>query len=234
MESRGILVIEDDMLIRRALEESLGQQGYVVYGASLGREGLELFGSRSPCLVLLDLMLPDLDGLEVCGQIRRLSDVPIIILTAKSQEVDVVLGFERGADDYITKPFSMRELLLRIRAILRRVGVLGGGGCRGGVYEFGGVRVDLEAMEICRDGKVYSISPLEREVLKMLLENGDRVVSRNAFLNRIWGYESYPTTRTIDFHISRLRNKIERDPSRPEYILTVHGVGYKFRGKFSG
>lgn len=224
-----ILVVEDEKAIATGLCRSLEKEGYEVLHSEDGKTGLEMAQKESPNLLLLDLMLPEMDGLEVCRELRKSSEVPIIMLTAKSQEVDVVVGFELGADDYITKPFSIRELLARIKAVLRRtLHRQPVSETDGPETSFGNVEVDLEGMSVTRGDETFSMSTLEKEVLQMLLENPGKVISRNQFLNEIWGYEVYPTTRTIDFHISRLRAKVEENPSKPQYIVTVHGVGYKF------
>lgn len=228
MTEKKILLIEDDPSIARGLVEALKREGYQILWAQEGREGLRLALEEAPNLLLLDLMLPGMDGLEICRQVRKESEVPLIMLTAKSDETDIVVGFELGADDYITKPFSLREVLARIKAVLKRTHREDEPRDEK-AFTFGEVTISWEGRELKRGNESHPLSNLELEVLKMLIDREGEAISRFQFLNEIWGYQVYPTTRTIDFHISRLRNKIEENPSHPKHILTVHGVGYKFQ-----
>jgi len=221
-----ILVVEDEPDMLMGLQDNLQFEGYQVVTARDGQAGLELALSICPDLIVLDLMLPKLDGFEVCKQVRAKGmGVPIIMLTAKSQEVDKVLGLELGADDYITKPFSIRELLARIKAVLRRhhnppqpIDV----------YQFGDVQVDFRKSIATKAGADVELSHYEAGILRILVTNKGEPISRNRILDEVWGYELYPTTRTIDNHVVKLRQKLEDDPHNPAHILTVHGMGYKF------
>jgi two-component system alkaline phosphatase synthesis response regulator PhoP len=221
-----ILIIEDEPSILLGLRDKLTMEGYEVQTAEDGEEGLRLALEGDHDLILLDIMLPKLDGYEICRRIRREGvDAPIIMLTAKGQEIDKVVGLELGADDYVTKPFSPRELVARIRARLRR---------RKrerkeiAVFRFADVEVDFEGYRVLKGGAPVQLSAMEFKVLKLLIENRGKAISRNRFLDEVWGYEQYPTTRTVDFHILKLRQKLEPNPGEPEYIVTVHGIGYRF------
>ena len=221
-----ILVVEDEKDMLLGLKDNLEYEGYEVLTARNGEEGLEAAMTRQPDLILLDIMMPKMDGYEVCRELRRRGlDTPIIMLTAKSQEVDKVIGLELGADDYITKPFSIREMIARVKAVLRRRGTrqqkLEG-------YEFGNVKVDFRKSAAIKDGEAIELSHYENEILRLLIANKEEPVSRSRLLDEVWGYDLFPTTRTIDNHIVKLRQKIEDDPRAPEHIVTVHGVGYKF------
>jgi DNA-binding response OmpR family regulator len=223
-EGATILVIEDDPAIRLGLKKSLGFEGFVVQEAADGEQGLELVFKRRPDLVVLDLMLPRLNGFEVCRTIRKHdATLPILILSAKEQEVDKLMGFDIGADDYVTKPFSTRELVARVKAALRRAA-----GGEGHVFERGNLRVDFPGQRLELDGVPIEVSNREFRLLRYLIENRGRVLSRDQILNKVWGYDYEGTARTIDNFINKLRSKIEVDPTRPEIILTVRGVGYKF------
>ena len=228
-ESTRILVIEDEEPLRMALCDALRAEGFEVLEAEDGRRGLELALAEGPELILLDLMLPELDGLSVLRRIRedRL-EATVLILSARGEEWDRVQGFEVGADDYVVKPFSMRELLLRIRAHLRR----GEGGApgveRGGTARFGEVTVDFAGYSVERDGRRRGLSRKELELLRYFLEHHGQVLARGRILDDVWGREDFPTERTIDMHVLKLRRKIEAVPEEPRHLLTVHGVGYKF------
>jgi two-component system, OmpR family, response regulator RegX3 len=222
-----ILVVEDEPAIVDALEFGLGAEGFDVAVATDGRRGLEVFERERPDLVLLDLMLPGLPGTEVCKRLRASSAVPIIMLTAKDSEVDKVVGLELGADDYVTKPFSLRELSARIRAVLRR----------GGDWdvpdpdaplEVRGVRIDGERHEVHVRGARVDLPPKEFALLELLVRNAGRVLTRDLLIDRIWGSDYVGDTKTLDVHIKRIRGRIEADPHAPELVLTVRGVGYKF------
>ncbi len=221
-----ILVVEDEPALLDALEFGLTAEGYDVVTAEEGRASLSAFERESPDLVLLDLMLPTLSGTEVCKRIRSTSSVPIIMLTAKDSEVDKVVGLELGADDYVTKPFSMRELVARIRAVLRRGGE--SEESEGGPDEVKGVRVDPERHEVTVRGRPVELPPKEFALLELLVRNAGRVMTRDVIIGRVWGSDYVGDTKTLDVHVKRLRSRIERDPREPELIATIRGVGYKF------
>ena len=221
-----ILVVEDEPDMVMGLRDNLEYEGYTVVTAGDGVEGLELALQEVPDLIILDLMLPKKDGYDVCRELRAKGmDIPIIMLTAKSQEVDKVLGLELGADDYVTKPFSIREVLARIKAVLRRKGTRTQ---KLETYEFANVHIDFRKSFIIKDGENIELSHYENEILRLLISNKDEPVSRNRLLDEVWGYDLFPTTRTIDNHIVKLRQKIEDDPKNPTHVVTVHGIGYKF------
>lgn len=222
-----ILVVEDEDSFSDALSFLLGKEGFDVVVAADGVSALEIFNREGADLVLLDLMLPGLSGTEVCRQLRLKSSVPIIMLTAKDTEVDKVVGLELGADDYVTKPYSSRELIARIRAVLRRrqepeqaMGLLA----------VGPVRMDIERHVVSVNNVQVSLPLKEFELLEFLMRNAGRVLTRTQLIDRVWGSDYVGDTKTLDVHIKRLRSKIERDPADPEYILTVRGLGYKFVG----
>ncbi|HTX99015.1 MAG TPA: response regulator transcription factor [Bacteroidota bacterium] len=223
---KTILIIEDDSAIRKGLQEMLGQEHFHVLAAGTGEQGLSFAKHDTVDLVILDLGLPDMNGEEVCKQLRSSGATsPILMLTSKSQEMDKVLGLEIGADDYVTKPFSVRELLARIRALLRRKGTL-----RQEVEDvtFGNVHVDFIKQETTRKGKVVKLTVREYAVLRFLALHEGEVVTRDMLLNQVWGYETFPTTRTVDNYVLSLRKKLEADPASPQHILTIHTAGYKF------
>ena len=222
-----ILVIEDEPSIIDALEYGLSTEGFDVVTADDGLRGLELFERERPDLVVLDLMLPGLPGTEVCKRLRRTSAVPIIMLTAKDAEVDKVVGLELGADDYVTKPFSMRELAARIRAVLRRGGEWDLPDL-GAPMEAQGVRIDPERHEVTVRGRPVELPPKEFALLELLVRNAGRVLTRDVIIDRIWGADYVGDTKTLDVHIKRIRGRIEEDPHHPRLIATVRGVGYKF------
>jgi DNA-binding response OmpR family regulator len=220
-----ILIVDDEPEIVRGLEDNLRFEGYQTSTASDGREALTVAAREAPDLILLDIMMPGLSGWDVCRALRGQGiDVPIIMLTARGEEGDRVRGLELGADDYITKPFSLRELLARVRAVLRRPGP------RHKVEEFafGDTRVRPRGRQAFRAGREVGLTRKEFELLVYLLEHRGEVVTRERLLDEVWGYERFPTTRTVDTHILRLRRKFEADPDRPAFILTVHGQGYRF------
>nr|WP_108871219.1 response regulator transcription factor [Tessaracoccus timonensis] len=222
-----ILIIEDEESYRDALTFMLQKEGFDVATAADGAEGLAEFDKHGADLVLLDLMMPGMPGLEVCKQLRAQSNVAIVMVTARDSEVDKVVGLELGADDYVTKPFSHRELVARVRAVLRR-----------GqdqelvpdVVEVGGVRIDVERHQVYVDGKEVRFALREFDLLELLLRNPGRVLTRGQLIDRIWGSDYVGDTKTLDVHIKRLRSKIERDPSKPERLITVRGLGYKYEG----
>jgi len=223
-----ILIIEDEESILMPLEDNLKLEGYEVASARDGLEGLAMAAAGPYDLIVLDIMLPKMDGFEVCKRLRRdWVMTPILMLTAKSQEIDRVLGLELGADDYVTKPFSSRELLARIKAILRRVREpqRGIGSCH-----FGDVEVDFAKYEAKKKGRPVPLTTLEFALLHFLVQNEGRVVHRNEILDNVWGKDVFVDARTVDKHVSLLRRKFEDDPQEPRYILGVRGVGYKFAG----
>ncbi len=235
--ARTILVVDDEPTHRETLVDALGLEGYRAIGAADGREALAQFRAEKPDLVLLDVMLPELSGVEVCRIIRAESDVPIIMVTAKDGEVDKVVGLELGADDYVTKPFSLRELTARIRAILRRseqaavaAAAAASGPAQGPApVDLGRCRVDLAGHRLLRDGKPVPVKPKAFELLAFLVRNMGQVFTRDQLLERVWGYDYAGETRTVDVHVHWLRAEIEDDPATPQYLHTVRGVGYVLR-----
>ena len=221
-----VLLIEDEVGLGEALEYQLQREGHEVDRVTDGAEGLERFRSSGADLVLLDLMLPGLPGDEVCKEIRRSSSVPIIMLTARDSEIDKVVGLEIGADDYVTKPFSSRELMARIKAVMRRTSADHRSG--DGVLEGGGIRVDPDRFEVVVRGQDVHMPRKEFELLEFLMENAGRVLTRDTLIDHIWGSDYYGDTRTLDVHIKRLRAKCEEDPHEPRHLITVRGLGYKF------
>jgi two-component system response regulator RegX3 len=226
--ARTILVVEDEPTLRETLAEALEADGFRVTAAADGRTGVAMFRSEDPDLVLLDLMLPELSGIEVCRIIRAESSVPIIMLTARGAEVDKVVGLELGADDYVTKPFSLRELSARIRAILRRGEQLGTGQLPP-LVDLGAVQVDIAGHRVLRQGREVAVKPKVFELLAFLLRHPGQVVSRDQLLEQVWGYDYPGETRTVDVHIHWLRAAVEPDPGAPTIIQTVRGVGYVLR-----
>jgi DNA-binding response OmpR family regulator len=225
--TRTILVVDDETTLRETLVEALELEGYRAIPAASGREALIRFRADQPDLVLLDLMLPELSGVEVCRILRQESGVPILMLTAKTSEIDKVLGLELGADDYVTKPFSLRELTARIRALLRRTEqpVVEGPA----TVSLGDLTVDLAGHRLLRDGSPVPLKPKVFELLAFLLRNPGQVFSREQLLERVWGYDYAGETRTVDVHVHWLRTAIEPEPAAPTLIQTVRGVGYVFR-----
>jgi DNA-binding response OmpR family regulator len=221
-----ILIVEDEPDMVLGLKDNFEFEGYEVLTAADGATGLERARSLKPDLLILDIMLPKLSGLEVCKTLRGEGfDSPIIMLTARGQEIDKVVGLELGADDYVTKPFSIRELLARVRAILRRSD---GTKKRLARYRFSDVDLDFETYRARKGEEPLDLSPREFELLRYLIERKGETVTRDKLLEDVWGYESYPSTRTVDTHIAKLRAKIGDSGSEPRFILTIHGVGYKF------
>jgi len=222
-----ILIIEDEEDLVKGLRLNLKDEGYQVAWASDGEQGIDRVFKEKPDLILLDIMLPKKDGLEICRELREKKiTIPIIMLTAKGEEIDKVVGLEIGADDYITKPFSVRELLARIKAHLRREER----DTRSipDVFTSGDVEIDFNHLKVKRKDRERDLTSLEAEILKYFISRPGEVVKRDDLLDKIWGYERFPTTRTIDNHILKLRKKIEEDPSRPRHILSVYGEGYRF------
>jgi two-component system response regulator RegX3 len=226
-----ILVVEDEESFSEALAYLLGREGFDVTVADSGPKAIEEFDRVGADLVLLDLMLPGLSGTEVCKQLRQRSDVPIIMLTAKDSEVDKVVGLELGADDYVTKPYSSRELVARIRAVLRRNSDLGDTDPADSILTVGPVRLDTERHVIAINGSTVQFPLKEFELLEFLMRNCDRVLTRTQIIDRVWGSDYVGDTKTLDVHIKRLRAKIEVDPANPVYIQTVRGLGYKMESK---
>ena len=225
-----ILVVDDEKLLVKGIRFNLENEGYDVITGADGMEAVELAGSENPDLIVFDLMMPRLDGLEACGKIREFSDVPIIMLTAKADDMDKLMGFEHGADDYLTKPFNILELKARIKALLRR--------SKSGrrqeekpdsrdVCEH--ITLDRDARDAFNHGKLVDLTAKEFDLMELLMRNPNRVYSREALLNAIWGYDTSSDIRTVDVHIRRLREKLERSPAAPEHIMTKWGVGYYFK-----
>lgn len=220
-----ILIIEDEKKLLRSLEDFFQTQGYEVVCAATGEEGVKRALEGAPDLVILDIMLPDISGLDVCRRIKeKMPSLRILVLSAKGEEVDKIIGLEVGADDYLTKPFGVRELLARVRALLRRGDLNREEIVR---YSIGDVTVDLASYQVIRGGKKIKLTALETRILGYLISHRDRVVTRDKLLDEIWGFDVYPTTRTVDNLILKLRKKIEPDPAKPRYILSVYGAGYK-------
>ena len=223
-----ILLVEDDGAILRGLTDNLRFEGYEVLPARRGDEGLQLILEQDPDLVILDIMLPVLSGFDVCRRVRKEGKMmPILMLTARGQEVDRVMGLDLGADDYVTKPFSIPELLARVRALLRRANASAPLPER---VTFGDVTVEFERYEAKKGLEEIHLAPKEFGVLRLLVSREGEVVSRTDLLHEVWGYDRFPTTRTVDNHLASLRSKLEKDPANPRHLLTVHGVGYKFVG----
>jgi DNA-binding response OmpR family regulator len=222
-----ILVVEDDRATRKALQQLFELEGYAVDIAQTGPQGLEMFRQSRPAFVILDLGLPQLAGPDVCRAIRKeTEEVPILILTGSSDEISRVLLLELGADDYVTKPFSPKELIARVRAILRRTRRAPAPPLE--QLRFDDVQVEFAKMEVTRGSRAVALTPQEFKLLKYFAEHPQRVLSRDQLLSDVWGYNSYPSTRTVDSHILTLRQKLERDPARPVHFVTVHNAGYKF------
>ncbi|MDF1665900.1 MAG: response regulator transcription factor [Planctomycetota bacterium] len=241
MASRNetILLVEDDETLRFGLTDKLALEGYTVQSASTGEEGLKFTEEGPPDLAILDIGLPGMSGLEVLSRLReRPESFPVILLTARAGEGDKVLGLELGADDYITKPFGVRELIARVRAHLRRERRDRSSGDLNAVDDegpkslnkvtFGGLEIDFDGYVFYREGTEQSLSNLEWKIFELLIRERGKTVSRERFLREIWGYDRLPVTRTVDFHMSRLRQKIEANPKNPTYLKTVHGIGYRF------
>ena len=222
-----ILVVDDEALLVKGIRFNLKSDGYEVITGSNGQEAVELTKSESPDLVVLDVMMPVMDGLTACGKIREFSDVPIILLTAKADDMDKLIGFDHGADDYLTKPFNILELKARIRAMLRRTG--GNEKKEAGNRLVGGnITLDLDARNAYKGSELVVLTAKEFDVIEFLMRNAGRVYSREALLDTIWAYEYRSDIRTVDVHIRRLREKLEENPAEPKHILTKWGVGYYF------
>jgi len=221
-----ILIIEDEPAMVSGLRDNFEYEGYDVISAGDGLAGLERALSDDPDLVVLDVMMPRMSGLDVCKQLKaKLPSMPIIMLTARGQEIDKVVGLELGADDYVTKPFSIRELIARVKAVLRRVSQPP---AAPEVYRFNDVEVNIRGNEVRRAGAPVELSAKEFALLAYFISHPAETLSRDRLLDEVWGYDNYPNTRTVDTHILRLRQKLEPNPEEPRFILTVHGIGYKF------
>jgi DNA-binding response OmpR family regulator len=230
-DSSTILLVDDEESVQKLLAYPLEREGFRVVQARDGQEALERFAEERIDLVVLDLMLPKLDGLEVCKQLRATSTVPIIMLTARDDELDKVLGLELGADDYITKPFSIREFRSRVRALLRRASIPREGGAEDELIETDGLRIDAGRRTVELEGRPIRLTYVEFELLRALAAHPGRVYSRRMLLEALWGGSDYREPRTIDVHVRHLREKLETDSREPEFILTVRGVGYRFRDR---
>ena len=221
-----ILVVEDDRSVQKALKRLFVSNGYGVEIAQNGNEGIESFTAATPSAVVLDLRLPGMQGPEVCREIKsRAPSLPVVVLSASTDIVDKVLLLEIGADDYVTKPFSPRELLARVKASMRRANR---SAAVPEIFTLDDISVDFTKMELTRAGQPIALTTQEFKVLKFFVQNPDRVITREELLNEVWGYRNYPSTRTVDNHILRLRQKLEKDPAHPLHFRTVHGTGYKF------
>ena len=220
-----ILIVEDDRAVQKALRRLFEAEGFLVDVKGDGQSALEAFRSTAPSAIVLDLRLPSMSGRDVCREVKQqIPTLPIIILSATTDVTDKVLLLELGADDYVTKPFSPRELLARVRAAIRRT-------TRseiGEMYAFDGVSINFAKMEVVREGQTLEMTAREFSALKFLVQNAERVISRDELLSEVWGYQNYPSTRTVDNHILKIRQKLEKDPANPVHFRTVHGVGYKF------
>lgn len=224
--TRTVLVVDDEPTLVATLRYNLEREGYRVVTAGDGEAAISMARSDHPDLLILDLMLPTMDGLQVCRILRREMSLPILMLTAKGDEVDKVVGLELGADDYVTKPFSMRELLARVRALLRR----SEGGSDGDLLVTGDLQIDLKRREVTRDGRLLELKPKEMELLLYFVRHKGRAFTREQLLRDVWGYDFFGDSRTVDVHIRWLRQKVEEDPGRPARLVTVRGTGYRFEG----
>ena len=229
-DNATVLIVEDEESFVEALTIGLMREGFTIDIARDGREALERFEANEPDLVLLDVMLPKISGIDVCREIRANSHVPIIMVTAKGEEIDSVVGLEVGADDYVTKPYRLRELVARMRALLRRSQWTGDGEAiaEGVVLAVGDVKVDTDRHEVTVRSEVIDLPLKEFDLLQLLMSNAGRVLTRETLIDRVWGSDYVGDTKTLDVHIKRLRSKIEPDPSNPEAIITIRGLGYKF------
>jgi two-component system response regulator RegX3 len=223
-----VLLVEDEEALAESVRYNLEREGYLVTVATDGRRAIEWFRADTPALVVLDLMLPEMSGLDVCRTIRSESDVPIIIVTAKDSEADKVTGLELGADDYVTKPFSMRELISRVRANLRRTQIAMKAGGTEDVLTGGPIRMDVARHEVDVRGQRVALPPKEFELLMAFLRRKGRLLTREFLIDSVWGADYFGDTKTLDVHVKRLRQKVESDPHRPAHLVTVRGLGYKF------
>ena len=228
MTSRTVLIVDDEENLTEAIKYNLEQEGFQVSTAADGERGLALAREFDPDLIILDIMLPRVDGLEVCRTLRRRSDVPILMLTAKAEEIDRVVGLELGADDYVVKPFSMRELVARAKAMLRRTPARHSESAQ--VLVDGDLELNLTSHEVTLGDVPLDLKPREFDLLALLMQNRSRIYTRNQILDQVWGYDFVGDMRTVDVHVRWLREKIEDDPGSPKRIVTVRGVGYRFQG----
>ena len=224
-----VLVVDDEKLLVKGIKFNLENDGYEVLTGSDGQEALEIASAQQVDLIILDVMMPRMDGLEACQRIREFSDVPIIMLTAKADDMDKLMGFEHGADDYLTKPFNILELKARVRALLRRAGS-GRKEEKASVLTCDNICLDVDSRNAYNDGILTDLTAKEFDLMELLMRNPNRVYSRETLLDSIWGYEYHSDIRTVDVHIRRLREKLERDPAEPAHIMTKWGVGYYFKG----
>lgn len=224
-----ILVVDDEALLVKGIRFNLQNEGYEVITGSNGREAVELTLSEKPDLIVLDVMMPVMDGLTACSKIREFSNVPVIMLTAKTDDMDKLIGFDHGVDDYMTKPFNILELKARIRALLRRAGAAEQQKAADNKLTIGPITLDTDSRNAYRSGTLVDLTAKEFDVVEFLMRNPNRVYSREALLDTIWAYEYRSDIRTVDVHIRRLREKLEENPAEPKYILTKWGVGYYFR-----
>ena len=222
-----ILVVDDEELLVKGIRFNLQNEGYEILTGSNGLEAVALAQNQKPDLIILDVMMPEMDGLTACSKIREFSDVPIILLTAKADDMDKLIGFDHGADDYLTKPFNILELKARIRALLRRAGAADKN--QSNLLTVGTISLDLDGRNAYRNGVLADLTAKEFDVVEFLMRNANRVYSREALLDTIWAYEYRSDIRTVDVHIRRLREKLEENPAEPKYIMTKWGVGYYFR-----
>lgn len=228
MSEKRILLIEDEAGLVMTLADRLQSEGYAVESRADGDSGLEEASTGAYDLIILDLMLPKKSGVEVCRRLRQNGiDTPVLMLTARGQVVDKVVGFQTGADDYVTKPFDMMELLARIQALLRRAPRMAPGV---GAFHFGDVHVDFRSAEVKRGGEPVGLSAREFQLLRYLIEHRGSLITRDQLLTEVWGYEALPSTRTVDVHMAWLRQKLEANPRHPEFLLTIRGLGYRFNG----
>ncbi len=228
MTSRTVLIVDDEENLTEAIKYNLEQEGFQVSTAADGERGLAMAREFDPDLIILDIMLPSVDGLEVCRTLRRRSDVPILMLTAKAEEIDRVVGLELGADDYVVKPFSMRELVARAKAMLRRTPARHSESAQ--VLVDGDLELNLTSHEVTLRDAPLELKPREFDLLALLMQNRSRIYTRNQILDQVWGYDFVGDMRTVDVHVRWLREKIEDDPGSPKRIVTVRGVGYRFQG----
>ena len=224
-----ILVVDDEELLVKGIRFNLQNEGYEILTGFNGVEAVQLAQSQGPDLIVLDVMMPEMDGLTACSKIREFSNVPIILLTAKADDMDKLIGFDHGADDYLTKPFNILELKARIRALLRRSGATEKSAAPSNTLTIGSITLDLDGRNAYRSGQLADLTAKEFDVIEFLMRNPNRVYSREALLDTIWAYEYRSDIRTVDVHIRRLREKLEENPAEPNYIMTKWGVGYYFR-----
>lgn len=228
MSGEKILVVDDEINIVELIKYNLDNNGYKVYSAYDGKTAIKILEEKTIDMIILDLMLPDMDGLEICKRLKKKEDtaqIPIIMLTAKGEEFDKILGLELGADDYITKPFSVRELIARVKVILRRASTENNDG---NIISINELLIDIDKHEVIKNNQKLDLTLKEFELLKLLITNKGKVLTRDSLLDRIWGYEYFGETRTVDVHIRHLRQKIEDDDKNPKYIETIRGIGYRF------